>query len=227
MTFDSSLGEALCMLNIFCQRQMDTSLHQDPSGVTSQIAPSLTLTLHNSIQDKGAVITSPPDLRLRNAFPEPQNADTCQQAEQSASQAIQQASQQASQSIQQASQQFSQSAAQASRSASQGIQQAQQSASQSIADAQRSVSSAISSASSAISSAQSSAASAISRANGQMQSAQSSASVAQVRFLPLEQLESGQDTVHVGDASLTELDSIVRCEQGCITSWGSGSSSYW
>ena len=194
MASDSSLGEVLCLFNIFCESHMNT-LQQEPSSLTLRIAPSMTLNSHNSIQDQSALITSPPELRLRNAFPEPQDGGSCQQAEQSASQAIQQASQQASQSIQQASQQLSQSAAQASRSASQGIQQAQQSASQSIADAQRSVSSAISSASSAISSVQASAASAISRANGQMQSAQSSASAAQVRRSHLGRLGKDPDTV--------------------------------
>lgn len=198
MASDSSLGEVLCLFNIFCESHMDILHQQEPSSLTLRIAPSVTLSSHNSIQDQSALITSPPELRLRNAFPEPQNGDSCQQAEQSASQAIQQASQQASQSIQQASQQLSQSAAQASRSVSQGIQQAQQSASLSIADAQRSVSSAISSASSAISSVQASAASAISRANGQMQSAQSSASAAQVRLSHLGRLGRDLDSVWAG-----------------------------
>ena len=193
MASDSSLGEALCLFNIFCESHMDTPHQQVSSSITSWTTPSVTISGQNSVLDQSALITGPPELRLRNASPEPQNADTCQQAEQSASQAIQQASQKASQSIQQASQQFSQSAAQASRSASQGIQQAQQSASQSIADAQRSITSAISSASSAISSLQASAASAISRANGQMQSAQISASAAQVRLAPPEWLRKGPD----------------------------------
>ena len=200
MASDSSLGEALCLLNILCESPMDKPHQPASSSISSLTLPSVTLSSQTTIQDQSALITSPPELRLRNAIPEPQNQDTCQQAEQSASQAIQQASQQASeaiqqasqqasQSIQQASQQASQSAAQASRSASQAIQQAQQSVSQSIADAQRSVSSAISSASSAISSVQSSAAQAISIANGQMQSAQISASAAQVRLRHLDWLE--------------------------------------
>jgi flagellar biosynthesis/type III secretory pathway protein FliH len=190
MASDSSLGEALCQFHIFCETHEETRHQYASSSISSWLAPTAALSTQSQIQDQSALITSPPELRLRFAIPEPQNADTCQQAEQSASQAIQQASQQASQSIQQASQsiqqasqqasqQISQSAAAASRSASQAIQQAQQSASQSIADAQRSVSSAISSASSAISSVQASAASAISQANGQMQSAQISASLAQ------------------------------------------------
>jgi vacuolar-type H+-ATPase subunit H len=183
MASGSSLGEALCRVNIFCEGHPDTAAQWPiSSSITFPILPTTTLSGQTSIQDHSALITSPPELRLRNAFPAPQNQDTCQQAEQSASQAIQQASQQASQSVQQASQQLSQSAAQATRSASQAIQQAQQSASQSIADSQRSVSSAIQSASFAIASVQSSAAAAISSANAQMQSAQISASAAQVRL---------------------------------------------
>ena len=187
MASDFSLGEALCKFSIFCKSDME--IPRQISRASSKIVPAPTSILGSPshTQDQSALITEPPELRLRNAVPEPQNGDSCQQAEQSASQAIQQASQQASQSIQQASQQASQaaqqasqqltqSAAQASRSASQAIQQAQQSASQSIADAQRSASSALS----ALSSVQSSASSAISQVNVQIQSAQISASAAQV-----------------------------------------------
>lgn len=148
---------------------------------------SATLIYEDTIQEQKAQITPPPELRLRAAVPEPQNQDDCQQASQSASQAIQQANQQASDSIRQASQQASQSADAASRSASEGIRQAQQSASQSISAASRSASSALSSASSVVASIQSSASDAISRANGAQSSAEASASTAQVMLLAVSQ----------------------------------------
>ncbi|CZR61427.1 uncharacterized protein PAC_11323 [Phialocephala subalpina] len=183
MLLDSSLEEGLDSLY---------HLYMDPPHrpSSSSLPPSATRSSSQSkTQSQSLLITTPPELRLRNPVPEPQAAD-CSQADQSASQAIQQATQQASQSIQQAQQQASQSASQASQqaaqSASQAIQQFSNSASQSIAAASRSVASAISSASqavaaasSSIASAQSSAAAAISRANGSMVDAQVSLTVAQ------------------------------------------------
>jgi F0F1-type ATP synthase membrane subunit b/b' len=180
MHFDPSLEEALSLVNSFIENYVDPLLESSTPEGLQQAAPVAT-----RVQDFRSLITAAPELRLRNAIPEPQAdcqqaSQEIQQASQQASQQIQQASQQASQSIQQASQQASQAAQQASQSASQAIQQFSNSASQSIAAASRSVSSAISSASAAIASAQSSAAQAISQANQSMMSAQASASSAQV-----------------------------------------------
>ncbi|PMD40514.1 hypothetical protein L207DRAFT_582707 [Hyaloscypha variabilis F] len=179
MHFDPSLEEALSLVNSFIENYVDPLLESSTPEGLQQAAP-----LATRVQDFRSLITAAPELRLRNAIPEPQAdcqqaSQEIQQASQQASQQIQQASQQASQSIQQASQQASQAAQQASQSASQAIQQFSNSASQSIAAASRSVSSAISSASAAIASAQSSAAQAISQANQSMMSAQASASSVQ------------------------------------------------
>lgn len=182
MGFDSSQDEGSLFL-ISVSNHMDDLHFADSSRFSKwpeSSATKISQSIISIIKDEGARITPPPELRLRAAIPEPQNAADCQQASQSASQAIQQATQQASDSIRQASEQASQSAAAASRSASEAIQQAQQSASQSIAAASRSASSAMSSASSVVSSIQSSAADAISKANAGQSSAQASASNAQV-----------------------------------------------
>lgn len=158
-----------------------------------RLEPTLTSTMQLTVQmteAQSALITPPPELRLRSPIPEPQNNGDCgeasrsaseaiRQANQSASQSIQQATQQASQSIQQASRDASQAAQQASQSASQAIQQFSNQASQSIAAASRSVSSAIQSADQAIASAKSSADAAVGRANGSMMTAQANASSAQ------------------------------------------------
>ncbi|KAH7348390.1 hypothetical protein BKA65DRAFT_259826 [Rhexocercosporidium sp. MPI-PUGE-AT-0058] len=162
-------------------------------SISMRLEPSTTSIMQVRVQmveEQSALITPPPELRLRSPIPEPQNNADCgeasrsaseaiRQANQSASQSIQQASQQASQSIQQANQQASQAAQQASQSASQAIQQFSNQASQSIAAASRSVSSAIASADQAIANAKSSADAAIGRANGSMMTAQASASSAQ------------------------------------------------
>lgn len=184
MLLDSPLEEGLDSLY---HLYMDVPQQHSSS---LRVVPSSTLSSSQSrTESQSILITTPPELRLRNPVPEPQAAD-CSQADQSASQAIQRASQQASQSIQQAQQQASQSVSQASQqaaqSASQAIQQFSNSASQSIAAASRSVTSAISSASQAVASAQSSAAAAISRANGSMVNAQVSLTVAQVRLCILD-----------------------------------------
>ena len=211
MASDSSLGEALCLLNPFCEP------HSTSSSVSDLNVPSVILSSRSLVRDQDPLITSPPELRLRNALPDSQQ-DSCQQAEQSASQAIQQASQQASQAIQrasqsadqavrQATQQLSQSAAAASHSASQAIQQAQQSASRSIADAQRSVSSALQ----ALASVQSSAADAISRANGQRQSARIGASNAQVSLD--NSLERDGTSWQVRSSATSNLSQILVCRQ--------------
>lgn len=179
----------------------DTVFSSTPTQV---VASSSTISHTSASQDQAALITTAPELRLRDAVPEPQNGNTCSQAEQSASQAIQQASQQASQSIQQASQQAaqliqqaqqqaSQAAQSAARSASQAIQEASIQASNSIAAASRSVTSAMTSASFAIASIQSSADQAISRANGSMFSAQASATAAQVRYSPPSTLSTSKE----------------------------------
>ena len=161
-----------------------------------RLEPTLTSIMQLTVQmteAQSALITPPPELRLRSPIPEPQNNGDCgeasrsaseaiRQANQSASQSIQQATQQASQSIQQASRDASQAAQQASQSASQAIQQFSNQASQSIAAASRSVSSAIQSADQAIASAKSSADAAVGRANGSMMTAQANASSAQVRL---------------------------------------------
>ncbi|KAL3417452.1 hypothetical protein PVAG01_11452 [Phlyctema vagabunda] len=132
------------------------------------------------------LITSPPELHLRWASPEPQDqGQACQQLSQQASESIRQANQSASQAIQQASQQADQSIRQASQSASQAIQQATQSASRGIQEAQNTVrqatdaaSRSISSASSAVASISSSASAAIASANSRAQAAESQASSA-------------------------------------------------
>jgi len=206
----SSKGRPSMLFNPLFSNQMDAPQKPGSSSISQWLEPSATTSIQNAVQEHIALITAAPELRLREAIPEPQNgADTCSQAEQSASQAIQQANQQASNSVQQASGQFSQSADAASRSASQAIQQAQQSATQAIQQAQQSASQAIqqaqqsmgqsvsaasrsvsaaqqsasqaaASASSVVASAQSFAAQAISLANGSAQSAQGRASSAEV-----------------------------------------------
>ncbi|KUJ19242.1 uncharacterized protein LY89DRAFT_731651 [Mollisia scopiformis] len=186
MLLDSSLEEGL---NSLYHLYMDSPPPPSSSSPTLRLAPSSTFSSQISkTQSQGILITTPPELRLRNPVPEPQNAADCSQADQSASQAIQQASQQASQSIQQASQSASQASQQAAQSASNAIQQFSNSASQSIAAASRSVSSAVSSASAAVASAssqiasiQSSASAAVSRANGSMVNAQASVTLAQAQ----------------------------------------------
>jgi hypothetical protein len=168
------------VLHSFFNIHMDERQQQEAPSNSMRHALSAILSKKDKVQDHAALITPPPELRIRNPIPKPQNGANCDDASRSASQAIQQATQQASQSIQQASQSASQASRQASQSASQAIQQAQNSASQSIASASRSMSSAMSSASSVIESIQSSAAQAISRANGSMMTAQASASSVQV-----------------------------------------------
>jgi len=180
MHFDPSLEEALSLVNTFIENYIDPPLESSTPEDIPQAAP-----LATRIEEFRSLITAAPELRLRNASPEPQAdcqaaSQQAQQASQQASDQIRQASQQASQSIQQASQQASQASQQASQSASQAIAQFSNQLSQSIAAASRSASSAVSSASSAISSAQSSADQAIQRANQSMMSAQASASSAQV-----------------------------------------------
>ncbi len=178
MHLNPSLEEALSLFDSFLESYIGPLHSSSNPEHTVKAASSATLRSQSRVQDHRALITTPPELRLRNAIPEPQ-AD-CQQADQSASQAIQQASQQASQSIQQASQQASQASQQASQSAAQAISQLSNQLSQSIAAASRSVSSAMSSASSAIASVQSSANQALSQASSSMLSAQARASSAQV-----------------------------------------------
>jgi vacuolar-type H+-ATPase subunit H len=218
MHFDPSLEEALSLLNNFIENYVDPLLESSTPEDIQQVAP-----LATRVQDFRSLITAAPELRLRNAIPEPQAdcqqaSQQIQQASQQASQQIQQASQQASQSIQQASQSASQAAQQASQSASQAIQQFSNQASQSIAAASRSVSSAVSSASSAIASAQSSADQAIQRANQSMMSAQASASSAQVS-LSLEKCECG----HLHPIScLTSKFLTFLCIVGCQFSNTSG-----
>ena len=182
----SSLEEGISFLYSFFQSQMDPLQQPSSPSISMRLEPSPTSIIRNishKTGDQSALITPPPELRLRNAIPEPQNNADCGEASRSASDAIRQASQQASQSIQQASQSASQASREASQSASQAIQQFSNQASQSIAAASRSVSSAISSASSAIASAQSSADQAVARANGSMMTAQASASAAQVCYM--------------------------------------------
>ncbi|KAH8594869.1 hypothetical protein B0O99DRAFT_687189 [Bisporella sp. PMI_857] len=169
--------------NLFNYFFEDLRKESSPSTVLC-IQPSATASLASATQNSLPLITPPPELRRRDALPEPQ-AD-CQQAQQSADQAIRQANQSASESIRQASesarqasQQFSQSADAASRSATDAIRQANQSASQSIAAASRTVSQATSSASSVVASIQSSAADAISRANVSADSARAAQTSAQ------------------------------------------------
>ncbi|KAH9204338.1 hypothetical protein DL95DRAFT_529306 [Leptodontidium sp. 2 PMI_412] len=192
MRLDSSLEEGLSSVS-FSQSQMDPPWVPSSLSISMRLEPSSTSIIQVRVQmveEHSALITPPPELRLRSPIPEPQNNADCgeasrsaseaiRQANQSASQSIQQATQQASQSIQQANQQASQAAQQASQSASQAIQQFSNQASQSIAAASRSVSSAISSADQAVASAKSSADAAIGRANGSMMTAQASASSAQ------------------------------------------------
>ncbi|KAK0125719.1 hypothetical protein ONS96_009552 [Cadophora gregata f. sp. sojae] len=192
MRLDSSLEEAPSSFSN-SQNQMDSPRGPSSSSMSMRLEPSPTSVMLSRLQyieEQSALITPPPELRLRSPIPEPQNNADCgeanrsaseaiRQANQSASQAIQQATQQATQSIQQASREASQAAQQAQQSASQAIQQFSNQASQSIAAASRSVSSAIQSADQAIASAKSSADAAIGRANGSMMTAQASASSAQ------------------------------------------------
>jgi len=159
--------------------QMDELLHQsDASSISSWFEPSPTLVFPSAVQVPDSLITTPPELRLREAIPEPQ-AD-CGQLQNSADQAVRQANQQASESIRQATQQASQSADAATRSATDAIRQANQSASQSIAAASRSASQAMQSASAMVASVQASAADAVSRASTSAESAKSAQSSAQV-----------------------------------------------
>lgn len=178
MDLEPSLGEGSLFNHLF-----ENKMHQPHQDAFPNIfvdpTPSITVVHEVTIQAQAAVITPAAELMRRDPNPIPQ-ADDCQQASQSASQAAQQASQSASQSIQQAQQSASEAARQASQSASQSIQQAQQTASQAIQQAQQSASRAQSSASSVVASIQSSASAAISRANGFMSNAQQSASTAQV-----------------------------------------------
>lgn len=183
MRFDSSLEEGIPSLLTFFQSQMALPRGHSSQSISMRLEPSPTPTMQSKLQmieEQSALITPPPELRLRSPIPEPQNNADCGEASRSADDAIRQATQQASQSIQQAQQSASQASRQAEQSASQAIQQFSNQASQSIAAASRSVSSAVSSADQAIASAKSSADSAIARANGSMMTAQSSASVAQV-----------------------------------------------
>jgi hypothetical protein len=179
MVFDSPQEGPPFLLNSLFHSHMDEPHPESFISTSIWQEPSTTIITKTYDIDDSPLITAPPELRPRAALAEPQNAD-CQQAEQSASQAIRQASQLASESIRQATQQASQSADAASRSATEAIRQATQGASQSIAAASRSVSSAISSANSAVSSAQSSASSVVSRALASQSSAQQSAASAQI-----------------------------------------------
>lgn len=189
MLLEASLEEDL---ESFYHLYLDSPEAISLTSPSLRVAASSTLSQRSKTESHASLITTPPELRLRNPVPEPQNGPAdCSQAAQSASQAIQQATQQASQSISQAQQQASQSISQAQReaaqSASQAIQQFSNSASQSIAAASRSASAASQSASFAIASAssqmasmQSSADAAVSRANASMMNAQASATIAQV-----------------------------------------------
>ncbi|KAH8672009.1 hypothetical protein BGZ60DRAFT_430441 [Tricladium varicosporioides] len=199
---EPSLGEESLLLNTFFESNMHQP-HQlnSPSGPIVVVA-SKTVVVQVTVQDEAALITAAPELRRRD--PEPQQ-DTCQQADQSASNAIREASQAASQSIAQASRDATDAARQASQSASQAIQQAQNTASQSIAAASRSAAQAMSSASSAVSSIQASAASAVSRANGSMMEAQNSASLAQGS----------------ASAAVTQLQAAVAAATGSAAAAGS------
>ncbi|CZT07445.1 uncharacterized protein RCO7_09738 [Rhynchosporium graminicola] len=172
---------------------MDTPWEASSSSIAMQSEPSKVQIVQSMVrgaEEQIALITSPPELRLRSPIPEPQNNGDCgeasrsaseaiRQANQSASQSIQQASQQASQSVREANQKASQAAQQASQSASQAIQQFSNSASQSIGAASRSVSAAVQSADQAVAQAKSSADAAIARANGAMTTAQASAASVQ------------------------------------------------
>ncbi len=183
MRLDSSLEEGTPSLLSFPPIQMDLQRGPSSQSISTRLEPTRTPSLQNQLritEEQSALITTPPELRLRSPIPEPQNNADCGEASRSADDAIRQATQQASQSIQQAQQSASQASRQASQSASQAIQQFSNQASQSIAAASRSVSSAVSSADQAVASAKSSADSAIARANGSMMTAQASASVAQV-----------------------------------------------
>ncbi|KAG0647756.1 hypothetical protein D0Z07_6629 [Hyphodiscus hymeniophilus] len=222
MASDSSLGEVLCLLNLFCESSMEIP-HTFMSS-SSQPAPSETVSSRSQVQDQSALITNPPELRLRNAAPEPQNADTCQQAEQSASQAIQQASQQASQSIQQASQQASQAAQQASQQLTQSAAQASRSASQAIQQAQQSAQRSVSSAMSALSSVQSSASSAISVANDQKQTAQISASAAQSLASHVVAAATGSAAA-AGSSFLAAAAKATQGAQASVSAFGAAASS--
>ncbi|RDW65581.1 hypothetical protein BP5796_10273 [Coleophoma crateriformis] len=160
---------------------------QMPEANSFQSSPTRVIATVTEIYVAGdPLITPPPELRLRNALPEPRPQADCgqisQQASQSAAQAIQQASQQAQQSIQQAQQ----SIQQAQQSASQQIQQATQAAARSVTDAQNSASQAIAAASRTASQASASASfasvsaqSAVASALSRMSAAESSQSQAQ------------------------------------------------
>ena len=206
---------------------MDLPRGPSSSSISMRLEPTLTSTMQLTVQmteAQSALITPPPELRLRSPIPEPQNNGDCgeasrsaseaiRQANQSASQSIQQATQQASQSIQQASRDASQAAQQASQSASQAIQQFSNQASQSIAAASRSVSSAIQSADQAIASAKSSADAAVGRANGSMMTAQANASSAQVRL----RMEGRETRFKKNVSNVCVITG--RCFQSSFTGW--------
>ncbi|RDL30154.1 uncharacterized protein BP5553_10432 [Venustampulla echinocandica] len=172
---NSSQGDGSLPPNHLFESNMHQPHGEDTLSNTLGI-PTATVINQVTVQDQSPLITPPPDLRRRDPVPQDNN---CQQAEQSASQAVREASQSASQSIQQAQQSVSQASREAGQSASDAIRQAQQSASQSIAAASRDASQSVSSANSVVASVQSSASAAISRANGSAITAQASASSVQ------------------------------------------------
>ncbi|KAL2064396.1 hypothetical protein VTL71DRAFT_4890 [Oculimacula yallundae] len=188
MRLDPSLVEDLISVSLVAS-QMDTPWEARSLSISMSLEPSPSLVIQSRLQmveENIALITPPPELRIRSPVPEPQNNGDCgeasrsaseaiRQASQSASQSIQQANQQASESVRQANQQATQAAQQASQSASQAIQQASNSASQSIAAASRSAASAIQSANQAVSEANA----ALARAMGSATTAQASAASVQ------------------------------------------------
>lgn len=174
MFLDSSQEEVNSIIHSFLNTHPGDVDPSNPFDLIAYILlnlPSQTSNHKDQTQEEESLITPAPELRVRNALPEPQNGNDCSaQASRSATEAIRQASQQASESIRQISQSASQAVQQASQSATNAIRQVENSASQSVAQASRSSSSISSSASSMVSSIQSSAGQAVSRANSSARS---------------------------------------------------------